>query len=104
MPGWSGSNRRQRLPADWPKIRKRILKRDGHTCTHSDDDGIRCAELATDVDHVRPGDDHRDENLTSLCDYHHKKKSGAEGARAAAAKRQRMDNRYRRSETHPGLL
>lgn len=100
---WSGSNRRSRLPKDWPKIRNRVLKRDQHTCTHIDD-GIRCSERATEVDHIRPGDDHRESNLRSLCSDHHQAKSSAEGGAALAAQRRRHNARFRRTETHPGLL
>jgi hypothetical protein len=40
------------LPADWPRIRARVLRRDGNRCTHRDQYGERCEELATDVDHI----------------------------------------------------
>ena len=103
MPNWNGSDRRKRLPANWEVIRRRILRRDGHQCTHIDETGKRCTERATDVDHITPGDDHRDENLQSLCGYHHRKKSGAEGAQAVAANRRRADARFRRQEAHPGI-
>lgn len=103
MPNWEGSDRRSRLPADWPRIRARVLKRDGHRCTHHDN-GIRCTERATDVDHVRRGDDHSEHNLRSLCGSHHAVKSSREGAEARAAKRRAIDKRFRRVEKHPGLL
>lgn len=104
MPGWQNSDRRSRLPADWPKRRRRVLIRDGHRCTHRSADGVRCSEPATDVDHIVPGDDHRESNLRSLCAGHHRAKSSAEGARAQAAQRRRIDKRFRRTEDHPGLL
>lgn len=104
MPGWQGSDRRNRLPADWPKIRKRILKRDGHRCRTLDQDGERCPELATEVDHVRRGDIHEDWNLAAICTWHHGKKSAREGALEAAKKRAATRRKFRRSETHPGLL
>ncbi|MFF7254805.1 HNH endonuclease [Streptomyces microflavus] len=103
MPNWSGSDRRERLPADWPRIRIRILRRDGHRCTHRDQYGERCEELATDVDHIVPGDDHRETNLRALCGFHHRAKSSREGAYALAAQRRRIDRRFRRTEAHPGL-
>lgn len=102
---WEGSDRRSRLPSDWPKVRKRILRRDRHRCVAIEQDGQPCGELATDVDHVRPGDDHSDENLQSLCSWHHKQKSASEGQRASAARRAEIDSRFRWSgEEHPGLL
>jgi len=107
MPGWVGSNRRDRLPADWPRIRGRVLRRDGYQCTwiRSDGDGTeRCPEPATEVDHIRRGDDHDETNLRGLCSYHHGIKSAAEGGRARAFKRQRIDQKFLRTDEHPGLL
>lgn len=99
MPGWQGSDRRSRLPPDWPVRRKRILARDGYRCTHvRADTDTRCTAVATDVDHVERGDDHADSNLTSLCAWHHGKKSGGEGGSAAAARRRRP------ARKHPGIL
>lgn len=73
---WEGSTRRARLPADWPRIRIRILERDP-ICK------ICGRELSTDVDHVRAGDDHSDENLQGTCRRCHLTKT----AREANAKR-----------------
>lgn len=64
----------------------------------------RCLEPATDVDHVKPGDDHSIANLQSLCDTHHKGKSSAEGNAALWKKRREVNARFRRTEEHPGLL
>lgn len=107
MPGWRGSDRKERLPENWAALRKQILRRDGWQCTHirTDGDGTeRCPEVATDVDHIVPGDDHDPSNLRALCRYHHEKKSGAEGARAKAAARRRVARRFLRQEAHPGSL
>jgi len=104
MPGWKGSDRRDRLPDDWPRIRARVLKRDGHRCTHINDRGERCQDRATDVDHIRRGDDHREANLRSLCDWHHRQKSSGEGGAATAVKRRINANKFKRVERHPGLL
>lgn len=96
---WEGSTRRSRLPNDWyTRIRPRILHRDGHQCTARDHTGKRCTEPATDVDHIIPGDDHRDDNLTALCTWHHLRKTAAEANRA----RKRYTNRRPR-EPHPGI-
>lgn len=104
MPGWQGSDRRQRLPDDWEKIRKRVLIRDRRRCTWLLDDGVRCGMPATDVDHIKPGDDHGESNLRSLCSDHHQAKSSCEGAAAKAANWRRQDRKYRRVEAHPGAL
>ncbi|GIE98943.1 hypothetical protein Ari01nite_64080 [Paractinoplanes rishiriensis] len=104
MSGWEGSDRRARLPANWPAIRRRILRRDAHRCTARTVYDERCSEPATDVDHIEPGDDHRDANLRSVCEWHHRRKSGREGAAARAAVWRRNQSKYRRSEAHPGLV
>ncbi|AFV51322.1 hypothetical protein FDG66_gp02 [Streptomyces phage phiCAM] len=44
------------------------------------------------------------ENLRALCSWHHGQKSGAEGAAAKAANWRRQNQKFRRSEDHPGLL
>jgi 5-methylcytosine-specific restriction protein A len=104
MPNWSGSDRRQRLPANWAQIRRRILRRDEGRCTERDQYGKRCEEAATEVDHIIAGDNHDEANLRSLCSWHHARKSGQEGAAAKAAIRRRHDRKFRRTEGHPGLL
>lgn len=103
---WSTSDRRQRLPSDWPSIRKRIWRRDQGLCQVKlpGQRGRRCLQPASDVDHIEPGDDHRDENLQCICDWHHTKKSSSEGGLALQAKRRRARNQFRRTEEHPGLL
>lgn len=97
MPGrWANSRRRDELPPDWKQRRARVLARDGYRCTKVVA-GERCQARATDVDHVQPGADHRESNLTSLCTKHHLEKSSAEGV-AARPKRRRAP------EPHPGIL
>lgn len=104
MPKWENSTRRDRLPPDWPKRRLRILRRDKYLCQERLDDGLLCMGKATDVDHIKPGDDHSDDNLQSLCVLHHRRKSGREGAAANNAKRREIAARFKRVEEHPGLL
>lgn len=104
MPQWSSSTRRDRLPADWSKIRTRVLKRDSFRCQWRLPSGRRCGEYANQVDHIRPGDDHGMENLQSLCEDHHAIKSSSEGGQARAEKRRQISSRFRRVEEHPGLL
>lgn len=104
MPQWSSSTRRDRLPEDWHKIRGKVLKRDGFRCRARLASGRRCGAYANQVDHIRPGDDHRPENLQALCEQCHAIKSSSEGGQARAAKSRAIKNRYRRVEEHPGLL
>lgn len=86
---FEGSDRRSRLPANWPQIRAQVLRRDGHRCQWLVPyrQQIKCGALAREVDHVVRGDDHRLDNLQALCSYHHRLKTGAEGGRAAAEAR-----------------
>jgi 5-methylcytosine-specific restriction endonuclease McrA len=99
MTAWRGSTRRYRLPPDWKKRRQVVLARDGYRCTWVEN-GVRCPRPATDVDHIRPGDDHSLTNLRSLCRQHHLSKSGREGR---AAHRPRP-SRLRPQPPHPGLI
>jgi hypothetical protein len=73
--------------------------------------GERCKDPAVDVDHIINNDDHSyfgpgdpRNNLQAICDWHHKKKSGAEGLVAKAAAIRRAGKKFVRTETHPGLL
>ncbi|MFJ5923866.1 HNH endonuclease [Kitasatospora sp. NPDC092948] len=91
---WSTSTRRGRLPADWPAIRQRILRRDRHTC-------YRCGGRAREVDHIRRGDDHSDTNLAAICTPCHRAKSSSEGG--SATRRAYRPTRRRPPERHPGL-
>jgi 5-methylcytosine-specific restriction enzyme A len=77
---WAGSDRRTRLPTDWPSRRRAVLERDGRRC-------YTCGGAAGEVDHVRAGDDHRLENLAAICTACHKIKSAREGGIAAGARR-----------------
>lgn len=83
---WEGSTRRRRLPKDWPTRRLRILTRDKHKCQAEARLAMRhdprCDGTATEVDHVIRGDDHRDENLTSLNHWCHQAKTQAEATAA----------------------
>ncbi|MFD5599192.1 HNH endonuclease [Leucobacter sp. NPDC058333] len=95
---WETSNRRDRLPKDWPQIRAAILERDGHRCQ-------QCGRHGTHVDHIDPGDDHRPSNLQTLCAPCHWRKSRAEGGRAVHKGRRVVKRipRLRPAEQHPGL-
>lgn len=100
MSPWDGSDRRSRLPDDWPLRRIRVLRRDGYRCQHRDSAGVKCGEPANQVDHIVRGDNHDESNLQALCRFHHARKSSAEGAAARRPK----PTRRREPEKHPGDL
>lgn len=80
------------------------MERDRWQCQTIRSSGSRCLRPATDCDHIVRGDDHSPSNLQAVCKWHHKAKSSREGAEAATAKRTEIDQRFRRTEAHPGLL
>lgn len=103
MPGWQGSDRRERLPADWHITQPRILERDRHQCRHvRSDTGRECGAHARQVDHRVPGDDHSDANLFAICDWHHAQKSGREGGTASG--KARRAKRDEAKPQHPGVM
>lgn len=89
---WDNSTRKARLPANWKRLRARVLRRDHHTCTRCPhrDPTTRTLE----VDHIVPGDDHSIGNLQTLCVDCHKRKTIEE----------RRQPRNRPRERHPGML
>lgn len=101
---WENSDRHDRLPSDWAKRRRVVLERCGYRCEWDLGGGVRCGERATDVDHIRRGDDHSFANLRGLCAAHHARKSAGEGW----AERQRLlkvsRGKFRRVEVHPAFL
>jgi 5-methylcytosine-specific restriction protein A len=99
---WDESDRRERLPDNWPELVVAVKRRAGGQCQWKlPKTGKRCPRRGTDVDHRVPGDDHSMSNLQLLCPHHHGMKSSAEGR---AAKRAKKQSRYRPSEEHPGTL
>lgn len=79
---WQYSDRKQRLPHDWPIIRQRIIERDNGICQMPTADRSICAKPGRDVDHRQRGDDHSDENLWLLCRSCHLTKTNAEALAA----------------------
>jgi 5-methylcytosine-specific restriction enzyme A len=98
---WENSRRREELPDDWPKIRARVLKRDGYRCTWLMRSGRRCKQPGTEVDHIGDKHDHSEANLRTLCAHHHTERTGEQAAQAAAAWRAKG---RRPPEQHPGSL
>ena len=99
--GWAGSDRKSRLPADWPLLRRIVRDRSGGRCEVIKKNGRRCWDAATDCDHIVPGDDHSLSNLRDICTWHHRQKSSAEGNAAKAAYRAQLKHPV---ETHPGVI
>lgn len=90
------------LPSDWDARRRHVMRRDGGRCAVIQPDGTRCQLPATTVDHiraVREGGSHELENLRAICQWHHRKKTSAEGNRA----RKRVTQQHPR-EPHPGII
>ena len=101
---WDNSTRRRRLPGNWSSLRQQVLRRDGFQCTwvdHIQGKRVRCIAKATDVDHIRAGDDHSVENLQSLCHPHHDRKTRGEGVAARKRNRAEVRKRFRRTEEKP---
>lgn len=82
--------------SNWPRIRAKVLTRDGWECQLRQPG---CLTEATEVDHIQPvsqgGDDDLD-NLAAVCHPCHKKKTAIE---TAAAQARRSGKRPPR--THP---
>lgn len=101
---WDNSNRASRLPPDWPKRRAATLRRDKYRCRWILPDGTRCGWSdptgdTLECDHVNRGDDHRLDNLQTLCGRgspanHHQTKTILE----------RRAPRRRPMESHPGEI
>ncbi|WP_018686515.1 HNH endonuclease [Actinokineospora enzanensis] len=89
--GWTGSDRRARLPRDWPRRRALVLARDPW-CR------LCWTQPSTQADHIIAGDDHSLSNLQGVCARCHAAKSSSEGGRA------RRLSRPRPAVPHPGEL
>lgn len=100
---WEGSTRRDRLPANWQALRRQVHRRDKSQCQMRLPSGSLCLEPATDVDHIRRGDNHDLSNLRCICDWHHSRKSAEEGRKAYWSKINHSKQKFRRDERHPGL-
>ena len=74
---WEGSDRHQRLPRGWARLRRTILARDPWCSV--------CGQSAsTEVDHIQAGDNHHITNLQGICTQCHKTKTQAEAQEARA--------------------
>ena len=85
---WSTSNRRARLPKNWPELCRIVRKRSGGRCEFRLPSGARCPRRGDGgVDHIINDDDHSLSNLRDSCATHHGRKSSEEGRIAKAAKK-----------------
>lgn len=97
---WSSSHRRKRLPPNWSELRTECLRRDP-ICRWMEHGEYVCKNPSTEADHIEAkADDHS--RLQGLCSWHHQQKSSMEGAEALAKKRERIAQRFVRTEAHPG--
>lgn len=95
---WRNSDRRSRLPADWPAQREACRVRAGGRCERiKASTGKRCPNQGRDADHV----DREDPSspLEWLCPWHHRKKTAREGVAARTPR-----TLPPRRERHPGDL
>lgn len=99
--GWANSDRKSRLPADWPLLRRVVIERAGGRCEVIKRNGRRCWDDGVDVDHKVAGDDHSLANLQLICIWHHKRKSSREGNEAKALLRGQLK---RAPEAPPGRI
>ncbi len=95
---WDTSTRKAELPSDWAARRMRVLRRDHYRCRARYSDGRYCEAPANQVDHIKPGNDHDEDNLEALCRWHHARKSAQEGVAARKPRPSRVAPR----EAHPG--
>jgi 5-methylcytosine-specific restriction protein A len=90
---WSTSSRRLTLPADWPRIRARILERDpvcrlGYPGRWMTAAGyVSCAVVSAEVDHIDSPTDHEPSNLRGVCVPCHRRRTQAQSAAARTRRR-----------------
>lgn len=92
---WSSSDRRQRLPTNWPALVAQVRRRAKGKC-EAKHHAVGCTRVGRDVDHIKQGDDHSLANLQLLSGPCHDVKT-------------RLDNGYTTAvkaptERHPGRL
>lgn len=97
---WATSDRRSRLPRDWPARVSKVKRRAKGKC-EAKRHHPRCDGSGSECDHVHPGDDHSLDNLQWLSEWCHKAKTSEDNAKIAA---ERAAMRKRPEEIHPGRI
>lgn len=97
---WSTSDRRQRLPDDWPKRVAQVKARAKGRC-EATRHAHGCTGTGAECDHIVRGDNHDITNLQWLSTPCHKAKTAAENA---ADRKARQAMRQRPREQHPGAI
>lgn len=83
------------LPSNWGSLSKSVKQRDGHRC-------VKCGSTdRLEVDHIVDPDDHRPENLQTLCHECHANKTHREARLTRYGLRK--GRRQLRFEQHPGM-
>lgn len=81
---WSGN--RRPYSKEWHRVRALVKRRSGGQCEHTTQ-GMRCTNIATDVDHIvnlKSGGTDTLDNAQHLCRQHHQIKTQAEATQARA--------------------
>ena len=78
-PGPGGGQSPVKLPRNWHRLCRKVLRRCGNRCEWERRDvGVRCGLAATTVVHAGPTDDHSLGNLRGLCTWHAAQKAAQE--------------------------
>lgn len=95
---WTTSDRRKRLPNNWPHLITQTRNRAKGQC-QATRHHPKCDGQGSECDHITPGDNHTLSNLQWLNHHCHKMKTQAE---VAANNTRRATMRKRPEEKHPG--
>lgn len=90
------SRRTQPLPKDWPRIRRRVLRRDAYICHVCGRPG------ADQVDHVKPASQGGTDDMSNLAAIHEIPCHQHKTAREANAVNWHAQSKRREEERHPG--
>lgn len=95
---WTSSDRRKRLPNNWPQLVTQTRQRANGKC-QALKHHPRCDGNGTECDHITPSDNHNMSNLQWLNTWCHQQKTQQE---ARTNNQRRATMRKRPTEPHPG--